>query len=154
MTEPARHLHIVDAETGEQLDGCPACAKFVDQVKGLERDLRSWRARYAELSRDKEAEAQRSRYWPAALEVFTYWQEVCRHPRSAWGADRFYLIEPYVKKHGVEMCKRAVDGAAFDPFITTRKNGTKKRHDGWHLIFGAPEKFEECVNKAPRTAAA
>lgn len=147
---PAPHLHVVNSDTGEVLgDGCPTCVRKDDEIAGLQRDIRGWAARWAELKRDKEADARQSRYWPAAVEVFEYWQTVCKHPRSDWGADRFFLIEPFVKKHGVEMCKRAVDGAAFDPFITTRKNGTKKRHDGWHLIFGAPEKFEECCNKAP-----
>jgi hypothetical protein len=66
----------------------------------LQRDIRGWAARYGELKRDKEADAERSRYWPAAVEVFEYWQRVCKHPRSAWSAERFFLVEPFLKKHG------------------------------------------------------
>jgi hypothetical protein len=85
--------------------------------------------------------------------VFEYWQATCRHPRATWNAERFFLVEPFVKKHGVEMCKRAVDGAAFDPFVTTRRNGSTKRHDGFDLIFRSVDKFEEFANRAPRKAA-
>lgn len=149
MSSPARHLRVID-EDGIELDGCPACARKDDELAGLQRDIRGWAARYAELKRDKESEAQRSRYWPAALEVFEHWQTVCKHPRSGWSADRFFLVEPFLKKHGVEMCKRAIDGYAFDCFVTTRRNGSKRRHDGWELIFGDRGHFEEGVNKAPR----
>lgn len=153
MTEPARHLRAVD-EDGVVHEACPGCTRMSDEIEGLQRDIRGWAARYAELKRDKEADAQQSRYWPGAKEVFDYWRQVCNHPRSSWGADRFFLAEPYIKKHGVEMCKRAVDGIAYDPFVTTRKNGSKKRHDGWHLLFKHPDAFEEYVNKAPRKAVA
>jgi hypothetical protein len=151
VNAPARHLRIIDAD-GVELDGCPACSRKDDELAGLQRDIRGWAARYAELKRDKEAEAQRSRYWPAAREVFEHWQTVCNHPRSGWNADRFFLVEPFLKKHGVDMCKRAADGYAFDCFVTTRRNGSKRRHDGWELIFGDVGHFEEGVNKAPGRA--
>jgi hypothetical protein len=152
MTEPARHLRVIDSD-GVELDGCPSCARKADEIEGLQRDIRGWAARYGELKRDKEADAERSRYWPAAVEVFEYWQRVCKHPRSAWSAERFFLVEPFLKKHGIEMCKRAVDGAAFDPFVTTRRNGSTKRHDSFDLVFRAPDKFEEFCNRAPRRPA-
>lgn len=153
MSEPARHLYVVvDADTGEKLDGCPGCARRSDEIEGLQRDIRGWAARYADIKRDREADAQHSRLWPAAVELFEYWQSACNHPRAGWCADRFFLVEPFLKRHGIAICKRAVDGAAFDPFVTTRRNGSKKRHDGFELIFRSPEKFEEFCNRAPRPA--
>lgn len=154
MAEPARHLHIVDAQTGDVLDSCPGCSKLEDQVKGAEKDIRAWRARYADLARDKEAEARKSQYWRPAIEVWDYWRERCSHPKAVWNADRFFLVEPFLKADGAEMCKRAIDGAAFDPFVTTRRNGSKKRHDGWELIFRDRGKFEEFACRAPRAVAA
>ena len=57
MTEPARHLHAVDPTTGEIID-CPGCLARDDEIAGLQTELRGWRTRYANLKRDKDAEAQ------------------------------------------------------------------------------------------------
>lgn len=153
MSSPARHLRVIDAD-GIELDGCPSCSVKDDHIAGLQRDIRGWTARYAELKRDKEADAKKNTLWPAAVELFEYWQSVCKHPRAGWDADRFYLVEPFLKSDGMDLCRRAIDGAAFDPFVTTRRNGSKKRHDGWELVFRDRSKFEEFVNKAPGAAVA
>lgn len=161
MTRPA-HLHLIDPETGEVTEqACPSCQQLEDKLKGAERDLNTWRARFAELSRDKWAEAQQSKYWPFAVEVFEYWRERCNHPNSAWTLDRYLLIEPFLKqrKYGKtledrrDLCKRAIDGYAYDCFVTTRRNGTKRRHDGIDLIFRDAAHFEEGCNRAERKAA-
>lgn len=149
MSATVRHLHISDAESGELLDGCPVCSEKDDVINGLQRDVRGWAARYADLKRDKEREARKDPLWPAAVRVFEYWQQVCRHPKSEWTVERFELAAPLLKKYGEEMCLRAIAGIAFDPFVTVRKNGTRKRHDGWHLIFKGADKFEEYCNRAP-----
>lgn len=161
MSEPVRKLQAVEttpipdglrviSADGEMLgDFTGQLQALEDQIAGQERDLRGWRARYADLKRDREAEAEEDPLWPQVVEVFNYWKKTCRHPRSPFTVDRFEMAAPYVKKFGKEMCMRAVDGIAFDPFVTVRKNGTPRRHDGWHLIFGAAEKFEERCNAAP-----
>lgn len=160
---PAANLVVVNGDTGERLG---ALADHVqpleDAVAGLQRDIRGWTTRYADLKRDKEAEAEESPVWPAALRVFDHWRRVCNHPRSEWTLDRFELVRPWLERLGNKkadpetrlaeaeaMCKLAVDGIAFDPFTTQRKNGTKKSHDGWHLIFDTAERFEERCNAAP-----
>lgn len=153
MPEPARHLHLVDVETGEVVDddsiACPLCQDRLDVIAGLTRDVRAEHLRYENLKRDKAAEMRKDPLWPKAVELFSYWKDRCRHPRSTLTPDRFALVEPYLREHGLETCKRAVDGAAFDPFVTKRKNGTAKRHDGLDLIFRNADKFEEFVNRAP-----
>src|SRR5262245_13551736 len=123
MATPARHLHIVDVDTGEVLPGCPGCRELADEIKALETEKRSWRTRYQNLARDKEADARRHSLWPEAVELFRYWQERCRHPRSAWDAERFYLVLPFLERHGTAMCRRAIDGAVFDPATRERRNG-------------------------------
>lgn len=148
--EDAPRLIVVNAGTGERVGDLEDLQQeSLDQIAGLERDIRGWRARYFDLKRDTDAEAREDPLWPDAVKLFDYWKKTCKHPRSIFTVERFNEALPYLKKHGIDLCKRAVDGIAFDPFITTRKNGTKKRHDGWHLIFGKVEKFEECCNKAP-----
>jgi hypothetical protein len=155
---PAPDLRLVRPDTGEVIETeCDRCevighelAETADQLQGAEREIRAWRRRYANLKRDVEAEAKAHPRWDEAREVFDYWREKCRHPNSKLNAERFNLVEPYLRADGLEMCKRAIDGAAFDPFITARRNGSKKRHDGWELIFRDRGKFEEFVNKAPK----
>jgi hypothetical protein len=37
--QPARHLHVIDRETGETFDECPTCATKEIELKGLQRDM-------------------------------------------------------------------------------------------------------------------
>lgn len=170
--QPDRHLQpvedeapliVVNSANGDVLGPlADHTQRLKDEVAGLQRDVRGWTTRHAELKRDKDAEAENSPYWPAALRVFDHWRQVCKHPRSVFTLDRFELIRPWLEKLGAKiedpverlafaeaMCKLAVDGIAHDPYITRRKNGTEKRHDGWHLIFDSAERFEERCNAAP-----
>lgn len=155
-------LRLVDGNSGEVIGEerlCERCQEFdkklqelEDQLKGAERELRGWRHRYAELKRDKEAEARNDSWWQTAARMFHHWQTLTNHPRSDFTADRFYRVLPYLtnRKYGPTMVERAIAGIAYDPYVTVRKNGTKKRHDGWELLFSETGKFEEFVNRAPR----
>lgn len=147
---PAVPLRVIDGEGNVAGEIEEVIQRLQDELSGAERDVRKWRVMCANLERDADAEAEEDPLWPVAKRVFAHWQKACRHEKAVWNRERFEEIRPYLKKFGEEMCCRAVDGIAFDPFVTERKNGTKKRHDGWHLIFGKAEKFEECCNKAPR----
>lgn len=154
---PHRHLVVVDQNTGEQLgdlgdqgvEGCPGCAELADVVAGLQRDIRGWTTRYRNLERDRNAEARKHAAWPKAVEAFNHWRTACNHPRSSFDPDRFWLVQPFVERHGLDLVKRAIDGAAFDPFTKPRKNGSVKRFDDWELIFRSAGKFEEFCNRAP-----
>lgn len=149
----ARHLHVVDTATGELQEACEACAPLVAelrvQLEGANRDRQAWIARYAELKAAQDVNVEEDPLWGDVKDLFAYWRAECRHPRSRFGADRFRLAKPYVEKYGVALCRRAVRGAAFDPYITRRRNGTSKRHDGWELIFRDKGRFEEFCNRAP-----
>jgi hypothetical protein len=139
-----KHLQLVPG-TGElvELDDCPSCLEY-------ERDLRRKNAQLNEMRRDRQAKAQRSEIWPVAVDLFKYWQVRCGHKRSKWTLERFEQIEPLLKSHGEELCRLAIEGAAFDAFTTERKNGTLKRHDDWELIFRNADKLEDFVKRAPR----
>lgn len=156
-------LIVVNPQTGERVSLLRDHTQALeDQIAGLQRDIRGWAARHADLKRDKDAEAEESPCWPAAVRVFDHWRRVCKHPRAVFTLDRFELVRPWLERLGDKgatpevrlaeaeaMCLLAVDGIAHDPFTTQRKNGTKKKHDGWHLIFGTAERFEERCNAAP-----
>lgn len=173
---PERHLQsapepgdeipaiLVDPATGQTYDVRSRFQVLEDSYVGAERDLRTWRARYADLHRDKEGEARESELWPVALRVFDYWRKQCRHPGAEWTLERFEMIRPFLERSNTgkgkatklslelvarneELCKLAIDGIAFDPYVTIGKNGREIRHDGLHLIFG--EKFEARCKAAP-----
>lgn len=151
MAQPARHLQVVDPDTGELRDHhCEECQAKDDQIAGLEKDLRSWRARYADLKRDKEQEARDHLLWPRAKRLFDVWRAECRHQRSRWSADRFWLIEPLLREYGMETCVRAIAGAAYEPWTYERKNGSSKRCDEWERVFANAGRLEDFANRAPR----
>lgn len=126
-----------------------ALAAAEDVIAGLERDIRGWTTRYAQLERDRVADAMRHELWDQAEELFGYWRLRCKHPRSKFTFDRFEVVRPYLQKYGIDTCKKAIDGAAFDPYTTTLRNGRTKRHDDWGLIFRDADKLESFVNRAP-----
>ena len=150
--EPAPHLHLVNPETGELVDDCPGCSERDDQIRGLERVIRSQASTIAKLERDRERSARTHERWSEAETIFNFWRVKCHHPRATFDAARFELMIPYLEREGPELCRLAIEGAAFDPFTTRRKNGSAKRHDGWELIFRDRGKFEEFCNRAPRDA--
>jgi hypothetical protein len=55
--QSARHLRVIDRDTGEALEEHPEIEALQVVIKGLERDVRTWIKRYDELKRDKEQEA-------------------------------------------------------------------------------------------------
>lgn len=174
--EPARHLApvpaetpliVVDPETGERVGMLAEHTQERDDViAGLQRDVKGWAARYAELKRDKNAEAQESPVWAAALRVFDHWRLCCKHPGAEWTLDRFEMIRPHLERSNTgkgkakkltpelisrneEICKLAVEGIAFDPYVTTGKNGRAITHDGLHLVFGDADLMEKRCKMAP-----
>jgi hypothetical protein len=148
--QPARHLHPVNSQTGEIED--PVIQGLRDEVKGLERALRKEIRAHEELRRDKEAEARDSRHWPVAVVIFKAWQAKTGHTRSAFTADRFFLVEPFLKRkeYGPVVCVRAVAGIAFDHFSAKRRNGSVRRFDEWERCFADAKQLEERASAAPR----
>lgn len=144
----------VNLETGEvAADGSCGHEAIIealeDQIAGLQRDIRGWATRYANLARDKEQEARVHPAWDEVKGLFDYWKQECHHALSRFNADRFWLALPYYEKDGPQMMRRAIRGAAFDPFVTTRRSGREKRHNGWDLIFRDRAHFDDMAERAP-----
>lgn len=172
--QPDRHLRpvedtaplvVVNAETGERVGMLVDHVQSLeDEVAGLQRDIRGWAARFGDLKRDKDAEAEKSEVWPAAVRVFDYWRvRTGRSKRTVFTLDRFEMVRPWLEKLGnpkaspddrlaeaEALCKLAVDGIAFDHYVERAKNGTERHHTGWHLIFKEADQFEKRCNSAPR----
>lgn len=140
---------VPNLKTGEISD-CEGCREAAHIVAGLEATIRSQAATISRLRIDKERDARNHPRWNEVREVFEYWQRHCRHPRCKFNAERFWLLLPFIEDEGVELCQRAIDGAAYDPFTTPRKNGSTKRFDDIELIFRNRQKYEEFCNRAPR----
>jgi uncharacterized membrane-anchored protein YhcB (DUF1043 family) len=142
-------LRLVD-EHGEIHEGCPNCAALEDQLAGAENNVRSMRAQMANLRRELEGEIDRQHeMFPRLVAAFRYWQERCTHPRSQLTPDRMKVALPALKRHEDPEIRQAIRGAEYDPFVTTLKNGRKKRHDSWELIFRNEDTFQSFVERAP-----
>lgn len=149
-------LRLVNPETGEVTEeACRHCKVKEDEIGGLQRDIRGWAKRYADLKRDKDQEAHDHNLFPLAERCFRYWKRACNHPRSKFTPDRFWAVVPFLsdtEHYGLEFVLRAIAGAAFDPYETQRKNGTMKAHNGFdNLVFRDAEKAEEFAERAPPT---
>ncbi len=144
MSEP---LRLVDPATGLLHEKPKTAQELEDTVVGLQHTIRSQAATIGRLKADLQPEEGHDLF-PVAKRLHDYWRDRCKHPRSKFNVDRFKELLPRLKEHDEAMCRRAIDGAAFDAYETTRKNGTVKRHDGWELIFRV-DKFEEFANRAP-----
>lgn len=164
MAEPA--LRLVDADgviVGEEGAGEKEhrtelemlrreVAALNDQLEGAEREVRAWRARFADLARDKDAEARKHPLYTRAEGLFNEWRILCRHPRAKWSPDRFKVVQPFLKSDGYDLCLLAIQGAALDPYTKPRANGSIKRFDDFELVFRDRYKFEEFCARAPAEA--
>lgn len=145
-------LHLVNEATGEVIDQEELhrrVAAMQDQLDGAEKEIRAWRARYMELKRDREKAAKEAVLWPRGVELFRFWKQLTGRTRCEFTFDRFEQVEPFLKRHGDEMCRRAIVGHCFDPFTVKRKNGTTKVFNDWELLHRTADRWEEACNKAP-----
>lgn len=132
---------------------CPYCEALAVQLDGAEREIAAWRIRYAALAADDEEDARLDPLWEEAKELFDYWRDKCHHGKARFNAARFREVRPFLRVDGAALCRRAIDGAAFDCFETHNKNGKLVKHNGWDLIFRKGRKqFDSFLTKAPRLA--
>lgn len=159
MSRP-NHLHVVEFDDqGTVVEACrrPECKQRLDEVAGLQRDLRGWMIRYRELERDKAIEARESPLWPVAELCFKGWRKHCNRGRTPWTEDRFWLVEPFLSsgKFGPTLEDRvkrealAIKGIAFDAWAKPRKNGTVKVFNDWESLHKSTGAWLEYIKKAP-----
>ncbi len=121
------------------------CAVLHDQLAGAEREIRGWRTRYANLARDKEAEAREDPQWPTALRLFKYHNRVFGHERCRWTAPRFFLVQGLLAEpDGLERALRAISGHRRDAW------STQKGRTLWEHVFESQKTLEAAILKAPK----
>lgn len=159
MAEPVPRIRAVgtieehrvsfDSSTGEI---CPNCNVFKHDIDSLEADLKLKNRKIASLEEDRERKAQRSEFWDVAMQLFFHYQAVCHKRKSPWSEKRFWEIEPHLRqaKFGPRVCQRAIDGAAYESWVSQRRNGTLKWHVDWVKIFESPSNVEDRANRAPK----
>lgn len=151
----ARHLAVVDTETGERLDGCPHCEELQGQLEMAESDRKKWAKKYRDAVRDLDAEAREHPLFEDGRRWHALWRDRCRHPRVEYGPEEFWLVLPFLKhKTMSHFIGRAIEGAAFDPYVYTQRNGRTKRCDEWDRIFKNKASFKRFCERAPRERAA
>jgi hypothetical protein len=161
MNPPTGPLRLVREDTGESIPfmdadvaGLQAEIQMLrDHLKGAERDTNTWRHRYQELRRDKDADARKDPVWPDAVRCFKLYCRLTGKDgvprRLTWTVERFELIAPFLRKHKVGGCERAIVGRVFDHYSAKRKNGSTIRYWEWERIFKDAREFEESANRAP-----
>ena len=161
MPEEQDNLWQVSAE-GELVGRLPSVtealqrvAELQGQVEDLERDMRRARARERALLADKAAERRDYPRRDEVQEIVAEWRDVCGHKNARLSDDRFDAVRALLdvakpKPYPREAFSAAIAGAAFDPFTTTRKNGTQEKHDDIELICRNGKTFEGFIKKAPR----
>jgi hypothetical protein len=145
------HLHLVDRETGEVLDACPACEVHLDTIAGLNKELNKALALNTKLKRTSEEDARDHPDWPVLGALYDLWRRETGHMKSQYTHSDFWQALPLYTRYGWDLCERAIAGARFDHWKTKRRNGSTKRHDDWTAnIFRDRARFEEFCNRAPR----
>lgn len=164
----AQPLRLVDAagvvyDRDEELDA------LHEQVEALKHELTVKIGVIARLKADKVKARLEHKRRPEILSIFAEWQIECNHPRSGLTDDTFdcvlALLETRVVRGSADdgSCEgcastvydrvhfsRAIAGAKFDPFISTQKNGRKRRHDHLAKICEGGKTFESFCNRAPK----
>lgn len=154
--DPApRHLHGIDgtvsfdSSTGEL---CPNCELVARDRERAELRVRMLDRKIDELKADKDRAALNNPHHEQARQLFWHWQQVTNHRNSPWTTDRFWQIEPFLrqKKYGADLCRRAIDGAAYESWVTERRNGSLEVHSAWEKIFEKAGSVEKYSCRAPR----
>ena len=144
--------------------------KLREDRKNLERDIRAKRRRIAELERDRARERLEHPRYDDAIRVAKYWWRKCKgaNPRVNYQTpDRIdpvlalmdieeIVVDADTKKrrrephYSLGHFKAAIDGAAFDPFITTHRNGKQERHNDLSQICKDATRFDRFIAKSPK----
>ena len=149
------HLAVVaDIETGEvveaTIESLSAEVLYLRDVNGgLERDIRGWAHRYAELKREKDREAREHDAWPLIMQLFDYWRKEVGRKRARWTEDRFWLALPHFEHWGAANLAAAIAGLAYDPYTKVQKNGKTKKYNDWETLLKSAGALETYMARRP-----
>lgn len=150
MMEAARHLHVVDADTGEVVaGGCPSCAHKDDEVAGLKATVTKLGAQIQRMKRDEEAERRMHPHRTLIVDIHNFWQDVTGR-KGKLGAKRFDTVAATLRlelEGGDDDWKvrLAIIGAAIAPH---RSESTGEAYDDLELICRDETKVDSFARRA------
>jgi hypothetical protein len=164
VSEPARHLRLVDSETGEFTEyGCERCkAVEVGDVEALKDEITRLSRKITAMQRDKEQERRDDPDRILIVELFNLWREVAGHPKSMLGGDRFDAIKSALKlcrrehgeERGNEIVRLAIEGIGAHPYVVNGQRVPKgtpaQRHDRIGIALDGSENIERFANLGHR----
>ena len=127
----------------------PYCKDLEAIIIQKEKEIRGLQLRLGNKQKKDEEDARDSTLWQEGVRLWNYYLIATGH-RGRFTYDRFETVEKFLAEFGFELCMRAVDGIAFDPFRKKRLNGTMRTYDDWqNHTFKDRSTFEENCKRAP-----
>ena len=156
MAQEATRLQLLDVDTGAVTDlspeSCPNCEVqrqvFEEQIRGLEKDLRSYRRRLERAQADRDRDLWNSPLYPQA-EALHELHRVTTGRNRKMDAKDLTNIFGCIRAIGFWRCLYAVAGARYDPYTSVRRNSSVQVHDTLGLVIRSAEKAESFAAKAP-----
>ena len=116
-----------------------------------DRAIRGLQLRLNDKRKKELEDAKRNPLWSEGVTLWNYYLRATGH-KGKFTRERFELVEPYLDEFGIELCMRAIDGVAFDPYKRKRANGDWKFFNIWEKnIFKDRPQFEEACKCSPKT---
>ncbi len=161
--EPARHLQLVDTETGQVVDDGPTYAELTARLQaaeelnlGQEATIKSQAAMIGRLKGKLEAadpEAHPRHKEMAAL--IERWRTATGHEKSKASKDRFDLIRArFNDGYEIETIELAIDGLGAFPFVVSaerrREGPSAQRYDQLKHALNGGQDLERFANLGHR----
>lgn len=144
---------VPDAATGEIGEATVESlsewvVRLQDEVAQHLHTIRGQASEIGQLKRDRKRDAEKNPLWARAVALHREYNRILGR-KSRWKLDVFEMCEPFLEAYPQEVCIAAIHGIKADHYVDVRKNGTKRHHWGWHILFRDTDRFEEAVNSAP-----
>jgi hypothetical protein len=148
----ARHLRIVDTETGEvhEEGDCANCADARAEAEIWEKEVLKLKRQVKRLEDDKDEKNRQDKHYPAAASLFDEWRDECNHPKARFDPARIRLALSAIKAYGAEDREKLSWVIQCGKHLAYVDPCTGERHDSFGLLFRDSEHIEKYANKYAR----
>lgn len=147
----ARHLRIVDTETGEvhEEGDCAKCADARSECEIWEQEVLKLKREVKRLKDDRDEKNRNDKDYPAAAALFEEWQRECNHPDARFDPARIRLALSAIKRYKGkrEQLSWVIQCGKRIPHVDP---STGEVHDGFGLLFRDSDHIEKYANKYAR----
>lgn len=142
-------MRYVDADGSPTADA-PSYGEALVLLDTTERKLKGSYLQIARLQADREAAALADPTRPQVELLHALWKRACNRRRDLDSTDREQMGAAVRRPGGFRKAVYAIAGAAFDPFVTSQRNGRADRKNDLELIFRNAGNTTGFANRAPR----